>query len=359
MEIFPPHRSLIIVHYTFFSKSLPTKWGREKREHTQHNSTEPFYPMTMKTASSSSNEPLSLRYRVALAFLACLQNSLVGGLLYGWASVIPLLTADQSDGGAGLSLAETTQIFSWASSVGMIATLILGWVLDRFGPRLCSVVSHALIAAGCQLFAASSEYQSFAIACCLVAFGGPGVQVSIVHLANLFPKNQFLMLSLLNGTISFSFAVLAAFDYIWEAHPGAVNFRQLFGGFSLVIVGSLIASYFCWPDVPFQPPLKRGDSWEGPHTAEDDYIEALTAHQHLMEEPLDSYLRTSPSKISMSMRISGKAIDGGFMEFISLKDQPFRKQLLSGTYLRALSCFVITCFLANFYVASISTEVRR
>jgi hypothetical protein len=43
--------------------------------------------------------PLSWRYRVALAVLACLQNSLVGGLVYGWASIMPMLTGSVEDGG--------------------------------------------------------------------------------------------------------------------------------------------------------------------------------------------------------------------------------------------------------------------
>lgn len=36
---------------------------------------------------------------------------------------------------------------------------------------------------------------------CCIGFGGPGIGVSIVHLASTFPRNQFTALSLLNGSI--------------------------------------------------------------------------------------------------------------------------------------------------------------
>jgi MFS family permease len=309
---------------------------------------------------SENSVPLfSWRYRVALAVLACLQNSLVGGLVYGWASITPMLTGSVEDGGGNLSHEETILIFAWASSVGMVSTLLLGWVLDRFGPRVCSVIANASILVGCQLFAISTEFKSFAIATLFMSFGGPGIQVSIVHLANLFPENQFLTLSFLNGTISFSFAVFAAFDYLWETYP-AVTYRALFQYYCLVIVLSLSASVLYWPDKPFEAQHRRSSVFEP--SAEEDYIEAYTAHQYLMEQPLDSYLRTDPNHRevhrSMSYIFSRKAIESGNVNLVGLKDQPFHKQLFSGTYIRALLCFITSCFLANFYVGSISTEVR-
>jgi MFS family permease len=317
-------------------------------------------PHTLSTmVGDNSSVPLSWKYRVALAVLACLQNSLVGGLVYGWASIMPMLTGSVEDGGGGLTHSETVQIFAWASSVGMVSTLILGWVLDRYGPRVCSVIANACIGIGCQLFAISTEFKSFAIATLFMSFGGPGIQVSIVHLANLFPENQFLTLSFLNGTISFSFAVFAAFDYLWETYP-AVTYRALFQYFCLLIVLSLIASVLYWPDSPFEKQEKRASISEP--SAEEDYIEAHTAYQYLMEQPLDSYLRTDPHHRevhrSMSYIFSQKAIESGNVNLASLKDQPFHKQLFSGTYIRALLCFITSCFLANFYVGSISTEVR-
>jgi len=311
-------------------------------------------------ASQQEKEPplLSQRHRIRLVVLACLQNSLVGGLVYGWASIDrTLLAAPASKGGAGLLHQETTTIFSWASSVAMLSTLVLGIFLDRFGPRICSVVSNLAVCIGCQLFALADDFGNFCFATCLMSFGGPGIQISIVHLANLFPDNQYFVLCCLNGTISISFAVLAIFDYLWEKYA-SLNFRTLFGTYSLVIIASAIISAVYWPDKPYEPPLDDLDLILEP-TPEEAYIEASTAHPHLLEQPLDSYLRKDPShrlERHESYLISKEAIESGNGSLISPKDQPFRRQLRSSTYIRALFVFIILCFLANFYIASISTE---
>jgi MFS family permease len=311
--------------------------------------------------SSNENAELPLRRKIWFAIFGCLQNSMVGGMLYGWACIDrSILSASTANGGAGLTLSQTTLMFSWASCAAMVSTLALGIVLDRYGPRVCSVLAHAIIALGCQVFAMSNRFETFALAVCLISLGGPGIQVSIVHLANLFPDNQYLVLSCLNGTISISFAVFAMFDWLWEKYPN-VGFRSLFGYYALVVLVSLVASAIYWPDEPFEAPEKEYDPLEFLEpTPEEDYFEATTAHRHLLEQPLDSYLRAdiNPQLVRHnSYRASKKALDRGDEALISLKDQPFWRQFCSGTYFRTVLFFVTVCFLANFYVASFSTEM--
>jgi MFS family permease len=115
--------------------------------------------------SSSSDEKLlneSRRYAICLAILACVQNSLVGGLIFGWASIDRTLLAEF------LTPNQTTRIFSWASFVAMVSTLVLGTVHDMYGPRWCSIVSHVFIMFGCLLFAIASSFALLALASCLI-----------------------------------------------------------------------------------------------------------------------------------------------------------------------------------------------
>jgi len=366
--------------------------GNRKREEQrttpriQQPSPQP--PPRIQQRPEGADLPASQTHRIALAVLACLQNSLVGGLVYGWASLnSTLLTTEPFPrGGCGLTLADTTVIFAMASCTGMASTLLLGFCLDRFGPRVCSVTSHVAIAAGCQLFAASTAFTGFALATCLIAFGGPGIQVSIVHLANLFPKNQFTALAMLNGTISISMSVFAVFSWLWERYDW-ITYRILFGYFNIPVLLSLGASLVVWPDYSFKPPpaslAQRHDAAH--HTVEDDYIEAATVHQRWMtEQPLNSYLRrqlpqqqqqqspgtttasgtrgnSNSSRLPIerhdSFILSQKAIESGVWNMVSLKDAPFRRQFLSGYYVRGNLFFIVVCLLANFRVASITTEL--
>ena len=298
--------------------------------------------------------PSSLQQRVGLALFAVLQNSLVGGLVYGWASIDrTLLVSD-----AKLSFDETTTIFSLASSVGMFSSLLMGPILDYFGPRYCSVLAHFTVGMGCALFAVAHSFEAFLAGTILISFGGPGIQLSIVHICNLFPSNQYFALSAVNGSISFSFLVFAAFAAIWEATE--ISFRTLFGAHALIIFLSMMLSWSVWPDRPYDMPSSPKNYHEP--TIEELLVQAVTAHKHSLatEQPLNSFLREGDRRLNShhSFVESRKAIDMGNELLIDLKDMPFFTQMTSGSYIRAVLTFLTTCFLANLHVASISTEVR-
>jgi len=207
-------------------------------------------------------------------------------------------------------------------------------------------------------------------------------------------------MSCLCGSIVLSFSVYAVFDIMWQKYE-SVTFRTLFGSYVwIVCIGSAMA--FClYPDESYEQ-LK--DDYLGPEgellltqsestvfivesesttdtvgkTAlgangnvhgsvdgaeiprvslkfEQQSIDGLEvhphhespyAHPHLVEQPLNSYLRDKRKMYhkSMSYLMSAKALDEGHEEMTGLKDQPFYNQLLSATFLRAMLVFVITWY---------------
>jgi len=370
-----------------------------------------------------------------LAAFGCLQNALVGGLVFGWASIDrTLLVAPTAQGGAGLQPMETTQIFSWASTVAMLSSLVMGYVLDVCGPRTASVLSNLCVGLGCAIFAmtaaadanhhpdpstdtfssslSSPYYTRFAVATCLMAFGGPGIGSSIVHVANLFPNHPFLVMSCLGGSSTFSFSILALFGDLWEQYD--LSLGTMFGTYVWIIVASALGSFWFLPDVPFckedseeythfddsdnrMAPVPVGESkshekepllssmpattkrqghepaaaiHKKPISAEQEYAEATIGHHHqLYEEPLASGLRQklpfgrTESYFQSAQVMAMESGDGPTTAMyttttmISLKDQPFRNQLRSPTYVRNLIIFVTTSFFVNFTIASLSTEL--
>ena len=173
------------------------------------------------------------------------------------------------------------------------------------------------------------------------------------------------------------------FSWLWERYDW-ITYRILFGYFNIPVLLSLAASLAVWPDYSFKPPPASQRHDAAHHTVEDDYIEAATVHQRWMtEQPLNSYLRrpqqqqspgtatasssTRGSNSSSSSRLpierhdsfilSQKAIESGVWNMVSLKDAPFRRQFLSGYYVRGNVFFIVVCLLANFRVASITTEL--
>lgn len=123
-----------------------------------------------------------------------------------------------------------------------------GMVLDFYGPRVCSVISIATITVGCCMFGLSNQSTRpiFIPAMCLIAFAGPGVQNSIVHLSNLFPDAKASALAYIIGSFSLSFIVLFVFDQLWLFMH--LNYQQLFLGYSVICVLNMIISILLWPD---------------------------------------------------------------------------------------------------------------
>jgi MFS family permease len=291
---------------------------------------------------------------------------LCAGIIYGWASVAgTLLVAPFDEGGANLTMDETAAIFAVSASTSSFAALPLGYVLDTRGPRICSLVSHCFILVGCYTFASASEYHVFMIGANLMAFGGPGIQSAVIHLANLFTEDKFMAMSAMSGSVSVSFAILPLFDLLWERH--GIGFRVMFRSYLIVVVLSALAAHVLWPNEPFvsdeDDVIEHDDTDdEDPRyspTPESAFIVAAS-HTHLMEAPLGSYLRSN-SRHQMSRHHSYRQsllgmLSGNYSK-MSLKDQPFLCQLFSGVFARILLVFCCTCFMANFYVASLPSEL--
>ena len=327
--------------------------------------------------------PKTLWQRGCLATFACLQNALVGGIVFGWASIDrTLLIASRDDGGPGLTPMQTTTIFSWASCIAMFSSLGMGWVLDRYGPRTASVACNLCVGLGCGIVSRASGFIGVAVGTCMMAFGGPGISSSIVHIANLFPQNQFLVMSVLCGSVTLSFSILDIFGDLWQRY--GIGFHSLFGGYTFIMLGSIVGAFCLWPDTPFDQ--EDSDSYEGCKyqsndnddegqkllqtrpaqiSAEQEYVEAILAHHQLCEEPLNAGLRQNLAfgrtrsylESLEALAVEDRELPPFNQSNISLKDQPFWYQVRSQIYLRNLLIFIVTSFFVNFSIASISTEL--
>jgi MFS family permease len=268
--------------------------------------------------------PASPSYRLFLVCFGMLQITLAAGLIVGWAGIAgSMMVTPAALGGAGLTLDQTTAMFGLAASVNYISPLFLGMLLDHRGPRTCSAMSNALVAAGCFVFASAESFSGFSLGLCGMAFGGPGVQTSLMHLGNLFPARQFFVMGILGESITLSFAIFPLLDVIWEGLPQAVSFRVTFYVLAVLVCLSTLCSILFWPDAPYGSKKEVDD--------EPESKEGLLA-----SDEADDVVKEAELAIS---------------------DQPFTAQLTSGIYLRLSLFFFVTSFWANFYIATVTVEV--
>lgn len=107
----------------------------------------------------------------------------------------------------------------------MCSPLFLGIALDKYGPRVASVLSILFSFSGFMLFSftdslidqgiVQSRETMFSLSVILIGFGGPGVQNAVIHLANLFPSRKGLVTAIITGCFQLSFVVFFIFDQLW------------------------------------------------------------------------------------------------------------------------------------------------
>lgn len=120
--------------------------------------------------------------------------------------------------------------FVVASVTCNIGALLVGTVLDRYGPRICGFASSVLLALGglCMAFNTSLPFDALVIGNFFLALGGTFVFVPSFHLSNAFPQYQGLILALITGAFDASAAVFLLFRRIYEATNGGFGIRAFF-----------------------------------------------------------------------------------------------------------------------------------
>lgn len=274
----------------------------------------------MTTEKPGAPLPASPTVRVILVATGMLQITLGAGLVVGWAGIAgSILTATRVNGGAGLTLDQTTSLYGLAAASNYLSPIVLGFILDHRGPRTASFVSNAIVALGCFLFGQATTFRQFAVAISMVAFGGPGVQTSVIHTANLFPAKRYFVMGLVGECITLSFAVLPIMDLLWHAYQ--IEFESLFYGQAVLVGLSAIISLVIWPDTPYQEVPEENN-----HPSEE---ETLLSSAKEKAEPKE----------------------------LPLQQQSLVKQLTSGAFIRLSIFFLVTSFYANLYIATVTTEV--
>lgn len=142
-------------------------------------------------------------------------------------------------------------MFVVATFFNFLGPLILGIVLDHYGPRVCSLISIFFVSSGCFLFSISDKdkFPFFVPAISMIAFGGPGAQSAIIHLSNLFPTWKATATAFITGSFQLSFIVFLVFDQLWLFKK--MSYSTLFLGYSVICVLNAVVSIFLWPDEPY------------------------------------------------------------------------------------------------------------
>ncbi|KAI0112006.1 putative MFS transporter [Daldinia grandis] len=235
--------------------------------------------------------------QVAFAIVACW---FAAGIVYGFASLKPVLIEegvyddlcprdgrDESNTGDGSEKVPCAaqdmrlNLFFIAASITTNASsLVAGWVLDRYGRRLCYVISGIFMIAGCVLMGLAfqiPEFDGYLLANILLSLGGTFVFVPSFQLANAFPRYSGIIVALVTGAFDGSAAIFLFYRLAWEASGRTFTPARFFFGYTIVGVLLLLGEFALMPPRAYHstPELKRKiekvqDATRDVHDSDDD-----------------------------------------------------------------------------------------
>ncbi|KAI9914366.1 hypothetical protein PsorP6_008372 [Peronosclerospora sorghi] len=245
--------------------------------------------------------------------------------------------------------------FTMAVSSSMWSNLALGLLFDncrtlcRFGPRVTKSVSLVLLIMGALLMG-NAHYRINAkghdlllYGIVLVGFAGPGIQLSAVHISNLFPEATALVACFIVGGLQLSFLIFTLFDLAYR-HLEIPMFT-IFEVYAGVLFLSLIGTVLTEPDKPFKVV----------HMEKHEILSPMRLPTVFKEEEIS--LLSSTPKSEKYLRHHSLSTDD-FLSDGGLYNRSFRTQVLSKPFLLIVFYFSILSLWCNFFLGSITSFLR-
>lgn len=189
---------------------------------------------------------MSFGHRLSLVLVAIAAAFALSGSIFGFQALRPALI----DAGVYRSLCELDEpvpcnaqllrlnlVFTIATTMANAASIVIGFVLDHYGPRFTAICGCLLYTLGSFLFGISSEkFPLYMLSYSLIGVGGPFVFISSIHLSLAFPLYGGLVMAALTGAFDSSAILYNFFQYIRAitGFPDIHNFFLIYTGFPVL-----------------------------------------------------------------------------------------------------------------------------
>ncbi|KAI5961677.1 hypothetical protein KGF57_001611 [Candida theae] len=220
----------------------------------------------------------------ACAILWCL---LCGGPIFGFAALKPILikehvyeslcdlhpetatTPSLIHAAANDVVAKCTpqdlklnKMFTIAAVVTNVSALLIGHVLDNFGPKVCGLIGAGFLYLASFIFIYakqmqlstmwSSWFDPYVMGYSFLALGGPFTFISSFQLSNSFPERSGTILAMLTGAFDASSAVFLLYSIVYTKSHGEFTLDTFFRVYLLVPIFITIAQLTVMPSESYQ-----------------------------------------------------------------------------------------------------------
>ena len=187
-----------------------------------------------------------------------------------WFNLAPLATSVKADLGLEVSQIRTIAICNVALTVP--ARIIIGMLLDKFGPRLTYSILLMYAAIPCVMFAAAQNFTQLVISRLLLSIVGAGFVIGIRMVAEWFPPKEIGLAEGIYGgwgnfgSAASAFTLPAIGGWLAVGAPGAgdvLNWRACIAGTGIIAALYGIIYFFNVQDTPPGKVYRRPKSARG------------------------------------------------------------------------------------------------
>ena len=154
-----------------------------------------------------------------------------------------------------------------------VCALVVGAILDRYGPRVSGIIGSILICLGSLLFASASQidlfdgtyfspltnppfvnalgFIAYILGYLSLALGGSFIFIPCFQLSNAFPASSGLILSFLTGAFDSSTAIFLFYRLAYEKFSNVFTLRTFFLGYLIVPLSVFAAQIFIMPPTSY------------------------------------------------------------------------------------------------------------
>lgn len=198
--------------------------------------------------------------QIACAVIWCL---LVAGPSFGFAALKPILVSEgvyktyctPKEIKEGVEICQEqdlklNMIFTVAAVITNASGIIVGPILDKYGPKVCGTLGATLIIIACIILRSALSIQAFdgfIIGYSFLALGGPFTFISSFQLSNTFPQSSGLILAILSGSFDASSAVFLGYRILYEKSNGNFHLHDFFTLFLAAPIFILLCQMFIMP----------------------------------------------------------------------------------------------------------------
>jgi MFS family permease len=264
-------------------------------------------------------------------------------------------------------------MFTIAAVGTNVAALPIGAILDRFGPRVCSILGSALLATGAILlaFAWDLPVDTYIAGYLFLGLGGPFIFISSFQLSNSFPKYSGLILALLTGAFDTSSAVFLIYRILYQWSDGMFWPKQFFLGYLVVPVLILTVQLTLMPKQSYKTVGELFKTIEDADSVADDQIDEHTAllreetealrnqrrqHRESVVSEIAELLGSKSGSKQVKQEERKQAISGVWG---ALHGKSVRQQILSPWFVLITLFTVLQMTRINYFVATIRPQYEQ